>query len=194
MNNKDKASIIKAKKNEIIDNGLEEFYGNPTSSEAKHKLQEIYDDHDYFVENDEKKELIDALENTTLPIYIRLAQFLKDISFKVNTDIEKAMVLLSKKDNKKELGRFRLRTVYREFKKIDRRAEKLTKKRRRQLSKFKDVRKFIRSDFDNLRIKLKEAGFDSYRSSASELTDFFNNCEELSFLNKSKLTKNVRKR
>lgn len=181
-NFKDMDSVVKAKHNEIEDKGLDKYYGAPDDY-AVGKAYGVYD-------KSPRQELAEFLEATKVPKYVRLAKFLNEIYY-ANPDYNKAQVLLSNEDNRYAVRHGNVKTVYKELKEIDKRSKKINKRTAAKLRKHKDVKKFITSgDLRRVLTRLKTSHVSN--RNISNLTDFFDNCSELNFLNSSKLTKKVR--
>ena len=180
-NFKDMDSVVRAKRNEVESKGLDQYYGDSRNA-AVDKAYNAY-------ASTSRDKLAGYLEETKVPRYVRLAKFLREI-YTVNTDYEKAKVVLKDKDNRYGIYGKKVKTTYKEFKQIEKRARKVSKKNAAKLNKFKDVKNFIQHDLDNVLFELESKSlgrFDTIR-----LTEFFDNCDELKFLRHSKLTKNVK--
>lgn len=181
-NIKDMDSVVKAKHNEIKSKGLDNYYGDPDNF-AVGKAYGVYD-------KSPKRELAEYLEATKVPKYVRLAKFLNELYY-VDVDYEQAQVLLSDKDNEYLVRHVNVKTVYKEFKEIEKRAKKVNKRRAAKLRKYKDVRKFISGGTIRHILDDLNASHIS-KQNITALTNFFDNCSELRFLNSSKLTRKVR--
>ena len=197
MGLKDKESIIKTKQNEIVDKKLERYYGKLGDSDVDYEISSAYEgSEDSSMVSIE--ELEDALELTKVPRYVRLAKFLRKIDAlsKLNVSEMQARILLRDEKNQYDyLNKNRVNTIYKEFKKIEKRKHKLSKDKVKKLNRFKDVKNFYNNDLNSLRRKLKKSGIFINKfitSSVSKLTEFFDSCDELNFLYGSKLTRKVR--
>ena len=187
----EKHSVIEAKKNEIKEKKLYEFYGDEKSNEVMDAYSTI---------SSNLSELAELLFETKVPKYVHLAKLLREYARKPNVELLKAQVLLKDSDNKYGMNEKQIMTTYKEFKQIERRAKRTSKKHFRMLKRYKDVETFIRRDANVLMNKIRQyAQKDSYFSkeiktlpSEPFFIEFLEHCEELSFLNTSKLTKKVR--
>lgn len=179
FNYKDIESVVEAKHNEMHSKRI---YRTTD-------LQQVYIDS----ARDSMKSFIACLESTSIPKYIRLAKFLREIGY-VNIDYEKAYVLNESHYDKHhidvKLRRKKIVTVYKEFKKIEARKKIIDIKNALKLSKYKDVKDFMDRDFSNIISYLRSKEFFNYNP--EQLTKYFDSCTELKFLDSSKLTKHVR--
>lgn len=194
MNRKDIESIMKAKRNEIKSKGLEEYYGASTSDEFM-DVREVYP-----IPNSTILDLSYYLEATKVPKYVRLARFLREIHHRNDVEYQKTVAFLKHVENKFSSNYNVQKTTYKEFKQIEKRNKKLSIKAARKLNRYKDVRKFINHQHKNVLFRLREQFPEipvgifsvSSRSDIDALTEFFDNCSELNFLNNSRLTKRVK--
>ncbi len=184
----DYKSVVTAKRNEMEINNLEEYYGEVRTPEAQQALAATYN---YGI-SDERTTLIYCLEQTKVSKYVRLARFLREVSPIQNmVEYKQAQVMLGYKENEYVSSKKKLKTLYKEFKQIEKDSIRVNKRKAKKLHKFKDVQSFVRGG--NLRevyYKLMSSGVPEYDKEA--LTQFFESCPELDFLDRSKLTRNTR--
>lgn len=184
INKDDKLSVIRAKQNEVRGVGLQDYYDNTQRYDA---VKVVYP-------NDSKyDDIVSALRRTTKPKYIKFASLLNYLSKTINVERDQALVLLDDAENKnREMKDKQVMTLYREFQKIKKKAMRLDDNQTRALNKYKDVRKFIISgDVMIVQNKLHESKLNG-SSTYEEYTRFFDDLNELKFLETSKLTKHVR--
>ena len=183
---KDIESVIKAKQNEIKSKQLDDYYGETKDVIARMTIKDAYKrSDDYSLEK-----LAHYLEATRVPKYVRLAKFLREIYYKNNIELEKTLVLLKNEENKYGLKYKEQKTTFKEFKQIEKRSKKMSAKAARKLNKYKDVKTFVKKHYRHVLSRLMEEKISDY--DIESLTNFFDNCQELKFLNQSKLTKRVR--
>ncbi len=160
----------------------------------------------------------EALLATNEPRYVRLGKYLKEINDMKNIrdykNITKAEVAADIEDIRDHVPRRSyfdgdIKTTYKQFKKIEKQKIKIDKEICKKTNKYKDVGHFISVDKVDVELELKaliehkvyndegiinNGTYDPYISSIhdlqpSELTEFFDNCPELDFVDTSRLTK-----
>lgn len=179
-------SVIDAKQNEIEEKGLRDYYGRTEQSMVDKEIQKAYDVDE--IEKDMDM-FIACLERTSVPRFVRLAKFLREISLYDRMYIEYRQARLILRDRENKHGISDVKTLYKEYKQIEKDAKKTSKITAKILNKYKDVRNFVYSSaFDDIIFELKRTGLSSRRS-VSELTNFFENRPELDFLYSSKINR-----
>lgn len=184
----DKRSIVEAKQNEINYKNLAEYYGNPNEE----RIEDAYPEEPITVEG--LLEMVEYLEYSSYPEHIRLAKFLREQSKIINEEYEKAQAILRKKTNQeKPLSDKTVKTIYREFLKIEKRKKRLEKSKAMSLNWFKDVKNFITNDLSRVVKSIRNKNFNLETiDGREELVKYLSSKPELKFVHTSKLTRKVR--
>ena len=170
-------AILKAKENEIEEKGLRYADRGSLATFTAYNTDFKY------------QPLIDALNRTKDPKYIKIARFLELNLLTHDKEYDKTEVMIKNKAFGYPSAKV-ARTTYKEFVQIDKRARKTNSEHARTLNKFKDIKKFVRNDLDDLFEVFMGTPTLRY-ASATELTEFFDN-SSIGKLRSSKLVKNVK--
>lgn len=195
-NREDYHSVIEAKKNEITKKGLDSLYGMPQEYYGiKDVAARFKFDDAYTFDTNDLDTLIFSLERTSDPKYVLLSKFLHQTREYTSSKVsrEQALVMLRDEKNRHAVGET-AKTLYREFKEIENSAKKINKKKARKLKKYKDVKSFL-PKVPGIVSEMRRKGLlkgDLTPDKIVQLTEFFDSLPELDFLDKSKLTKNIR--
>ena len=171
-------------KEDIKIRNLDIYYGNSRN-------KKVLESYGFYHQNNIEKLAI-YLRETKVPKYTILSNKLLELSSYYIEDLNKAITLLKHENYKGDMTDKEIKTTYKEFKKIERTSIKLKKHQACKLNKNQDFRYFVKYEYNIVLAKLINSNINLEDPNA--LIEFFDNCEELEFLNNSKTIKKLSKR